>query len=699
MLKGGCRVLVLFLAGVVAAPAAFAGGAPAPTKAKHKAKKDASAASVNTKGAPAQAQKRLSPEQIRISNEGVGQGIGEWVPMPGLDGTPGLFTIDSGVTLPKGGLAVDGYVHRYGRAPGSLTITDVGWNWGIGLTNRLTVFGGWDVHRHIHVGSLNELSTYYCPFNTIAPPGTSCKPTYPGTILPTPFNGPPDFLGNRAVYSEDFPFAYENNGGIGPVDVGVKFGILSELRGDPVSLAVRDEAFIPTHMYPALLKEGGVQSGAFSDLVGLDLSKTFADVVTWSFDWGHLFTRDPRSGAQHLVTLADQEQLGTGFLFFPDWRFQPMTEYDGVIYDGAATPDVTFGPRDPMEGMWGFRVYPWHSVSVDAGYTYMMNLPELKDRDGFIIKLNTEYWPSKPVPPDNVTVTSTADPHTVQQCSGQPVQLTATGTDTFNHNLTYTWTAPAGTIKGAGANVPWDAGCIDPGQYTLAVRAEDPYGNFATSSQTITVTPKPIPPPTMACEAAQASVLPGARDAITATVQDQSGTTLNYTWRTTGGTIVGTGSSVELDTTGLAPGTYTVTGRVENGKGQAADCNVEVTVQAPPPPKPQASKIDQCLFKGNSTRVDNVCKRVLDNVALRLQSETGAHVVVIGYASAGKTARAQRLAERRAADRAENAKKYLVSKGISEDRIETRTGTPEAGATVQDSNRIDIIWVPEGATY
>ncbi len=223
-------------------------------------------------------------------------------------------------------------------------------------------------------------------------------------------------------------------------------------------------------------------------------------------------------------------------------------------------------------------------------------------------------------------------------------------------------------------------------------------GGTVTGATTIDVAPKPVPP-TMSCSAAQPSVLPGARDAITATVQDQSGTTLNYTWRTTGGSIVGTGSSVELDTTGLAPGTYTVTGRVENGKGLAADCNVEVNVQAPPPPKPQASKIDQCLFKGNSTRVDNVCKRVLDNVALRLQSETGAHVVVIGYASAGKTARAQRLAERRAADRAENAKKYLVSKGISEDRIETRTGTPEAGAAVQDSNRIDIIWVPEGATY
>ena len=93
------------------------------------------------------------------------------------------------------------------------------------------------------------------------------------------------------------------------------------------------------------------------------------------------------------------------------------------------------------------------------------------------------------------------------------------------------------------------------------------------------------------------------------------------------------------------------------------------------------------------------CKRILDNVALRLQNETGAHVVVIGYASSGKSARSRRLAERRAAARAENTKKYLVSKGISGDRVETRTGTPKSGASLKQKKPIEIIWVPEGATF
>jgi outer membrane protein OmpA-like peptidoglycan-associated protein len=202
----------------------------------------------------------------------------------------------------------------------------------------------------------------------------------------------------------------------------------------------------------------------------------------------------------------------------------------------------------------------------------------------------------------------------------------------------------------------------------------------------------------MVCSSARPSILPGERVGITANVHDESGTTLTYTWRATGGKIIGSGPTVEFDSTGAAPGTYTITARVENQKGLASDCNVEVTVQAPPPPKPQAAKIDQCYFRLHSVRVDNVCKRILDNVALRLQNETGAHVVLIGYATPGKSARQQRRSERRAGERAANAKKYLVSKGVSADRIETRTGTGTAGAG-KENRRIEIIWVPEGANY
>ena len=112
------------------------------------------------------------------------------------------------------------------------------------------------------------------------------------------------------------------------------------------------------------------------------------------------------------------------------------------------------------------------------------------------------------------------------------------------------------------------------------------------------------------------------------------------------------------------------------------------------PPPPQASKINQCLF-GNplSTRIDNVCKRILDDVALRLQNEPRATTVIIGYSDPK-----ERKPEKVAGDRASNAVKYLGEKGINTSRITTRTGSGQAGADKQN-RRIDIIWVPEGATY
>ena len=153
------------------------------------------------------------------------------------------------------------------------------------------------------------------------------------------------------------------------------------------------------------------------------------------------------------------------------------------------------------------------------------------------------------------------------------------------------------------------------------------------------------------------------------------------------------GAAVDFDTTGLAPGNYTITVRVDDGRGGAADCSSMAEVKAVPPP-PQASKISDCDFgKPLGTRIDNVCKRILDDVALRLQNEPRGSAVIIGYSDPkeGKTP------DKVAGDRATNAVKYLGEKGIDPSRVTTRTGAGQTGA--KDNRRIDVIWVPEGATY
>jgi outer membrane protein OmpA-like peptidoglycan-associated protein len=197
----------------------------------------------------------------------------------------------------------------------------------------------------------------------------------------------------------------------------------------------------------------------------------------------------------------------------------------------------------------------------------------------------------------------------------------------------------------------------------------------------------------MSCSVDRTTVIVGERPQITANVNDPSGTALGYKWQSNGGQILGTGSTVQLDTSGLAPGNYTVTGRVENGAGGAADCSAGVTVETPPTP-PEAAKIGECPFLQNSAVVNNVCKRVLDDVAVRLQTDSKAKAALVGFADPK-----ERGASKLAGQRAENAKKYLgEKKGIDPARVLTRSATGTAGEGEQN-RRVDVVWIPDGATY
>ncbi|MGH9681470.1 MAG: Ig-like domain-containing protein, partial [Candidatus Acidiferrales bacterium] len=246
--------------------------------------------------------------------------------------------------------------------------------------------------------------------------------------------------------------------------------------------------------------------------------------------------------------------------------------------------------------------------------------------------------------------------------------------------------------NGNGPQVRWDFAGTKTGTYTITAKVDDGRGGYASASTEIHVDPKPNHPPTVSCSADRTSVFAGERVPISANASDPDGDPLTYSWRANAGQVVGAGAAVDFDTTGLAPGTYTITVRVDDGRGGAADCSSTVEVKAVPPP-PQASKISDCAFgKPMSTRIDNVCKRILDDVALRLENEPRANAVIVGY-SDPKERKPQKIAQ----DRATNAVKYLGEKGIDASRITTRAGSGQAGA--KDNRRIDIIWVPEGATY
>jgi hypothetical protein len=102
--------------------------------------------------------------------------------------------------------------------------------------------------------------------------------------------------------------------------------------------------------------------------------------------------------------------------------------------------------------------------------------------------------------------------------------------------------------------------------------------------------------------------------------------------------------------------------------------------------------LNECTYPNEKKpwRVDNTCKAALDDVALRLQQDPEAKLVVVGNAAPNE--KRKNLAAERAAD-----VKFYISSGeakqnIDPSRIEVRTGN--AGTAVTEH------WiVPSGATF
>ena len=209
-------------------------------------------------------------------------------------------------------------------------------------------------------------------------------------------------------------------------------------------------------------------------------------------------------------------------------------------------------------------------------------------------------------------------------------------------------------------------------------------------------------PPTVTCAAERSEILPGETVAVHATASDPDGDALSYEWSATGGHVTGTGPNATLDFTGAtAPAAATVTVHVSDGHGHTATSDCAVSLSAP---VKAAAEAVSCLaggFPRNMSRLTNVDKACLDDVAQRLQSDPRASVTVIGYADARETS-AQRIGEQRATA----VKNYLVSeRHIDAARITVRSAgstkpvdTGTDAAAMGRNRRVEVWFVPEGAT-
>jgi hypothetical protein len=317
-------------------------------------------------------------------------------------------------------------------------------------------------------------------------------------------------------------------------------------------------------------------------------------------------------------------------------------------------------------------------------------------RAGTGLVIRWGFPPAAPPPPSGPpTASCSANPTSVFQGSNDPSAIHVTAASPASLPLTYSYTATGGVVDGTGPDARWNSSGLATGNYTVTAKVDDGKGGTASCTADVAVQEKPHHPPTISCSANPSTVAPGEKSTITSTASSPDNLDLTYSYSATGGQVTGNGPTAEYDTTGLQSGSYKVNCSVTDSRGDKADGQANVDVQQPPPP-PQASKVGECGYtKAGVARFDNLCKRVGDDVALRLKNEPNAKVVIIGYADP-REPKAAKLAQ----SRADLAKAYLGEKGIDASRSTTRTGqaSTEKGAE-KENRRVEFIFVPEGATY
>jgi hypothetical protein len=264
------------------------------------------------------------------------------------------------------------------------------------------------------------------------------------------------------------------------------------------------------------------------------------------------------------------------------------------------------------------------------------------------------------------------------------------------------------TSTDASITIPTDK--LDCGRYSVTANvttttvSECGTATAQTSCSAVFEVTEP-PCPTITCEvvATPASVQEGQRVTLRATSTVPGRVTFN--WSTSAGRLSATtGSEVILNTTGAAPGPITVT--VEaiidrtrcNQPCPGARCSTTITVQEIPPPPPRPRPIVPCgpiFFPFNSARITNEHKACLDEIALRLQQDPRASVIIDGHRDSSERVGISLT-------RANNARDYLVNeKGIDSNRITVRNfgdSCPHESGDPALNRRVEFWILPEGAT-
>ena len=291
--------------------------------------------------------------------------------------------------------------------------------------------------------------------------------------------------------------------------------------------------------------------------------------------------------------------------------------------------------------------------------------------------------------PAPVSASCTVNPDEVM--AGEPVRASLMANN-FNssHTLSYSWTSTGGRTMGNDAAATVDTNGLSGGRYTVTGHVTDARmkkRGEAICTASFSVKEPPRNPPTISCSASPSSLQSGTTSTISCTCAspDNSAVTVG-SWTASGGTISGNGSSAALDTSGVAPGSITISAICRDARGLDAQATAQVMVEAPPPVSPEVAQLESRLalhsiyFATARPRAENPDGGLLPSqeqtlVSLAadfqkyLQSKPDAHLILEGHADPrGSVEYNQSLSERRV----DRTKSFLIGHGVPEASIQTK---------------------------
>ncbi|HKX29659.1 MAG TPA: PKD domain-containing protein [Blastocatellia bacterium] len=479
---------------------------------------------------------------------------------PSVNGGTGLFTVYDAQTLRKGEFSIGFFANHFHRDPGDLAWQVYPVNFQIGFSDRLEFFANFEAQRVVTVGRPGVLSGFYLP-DVI----TATLPN--GRVVP-------NIVGNQIVTQA-----------------------LNVNRTGPFRA-------LPTGNDTALYPLVGAPVGGILPAIPPTVNPSYYPNAPFLSRFSDHHTGDLWVGGKVRLTAPKSP---FGFALVPMLKIPLTQELNTGLERGRGTGAFDFGVIAAFDG----RLHKYINLSTNIGYIKKgdpsasdmnlgpicagcgdanniirgfgssgraLDLPnELRSGIGFDFPVS-QYLQFIA----EVSSTHYVGSRTPSLYKNSPVDLIAGAkiypvrwisiSAAFQRHLNYlsnldTRHSPNGFIAGLSL------------------------GHFNAREEPVL----PNQPPTVVLETG--SITPGSSDvvrdsttvcvgdkvALRATASDPDGDTLLYSWTSTGGRLVGEGANTSFDTTGLAPGDYTVTVQVDDGCGCIAFDSKTITVKNCPP--------------------------------------------------------------------------------------------------------------------